>query len=668
MIQIKEYDENAFKGYQIKLKDGRLPSNDKEIVLSEESLKKSSKKIGDSISFNIGKRVDEDGNSIEGDLWAYENEKIINATKKDFKIVGTIEKPGVEWNGSDAVVTGITYLDINNIDKNQDVNVSISVNKPTEIYEIAPKIAKNLGLKLKDVSGDNYNNKQGIHYENLSFNEHLLRLQGASVYSNINNSIYMIIIIVTVLVVICTIATVYNAFSISISERKKQFGILNSIGATKSQIIKLVFIEAFIVSVIAIPIGIVCGTISIDLVFRFIQRFFENSFIADMNLRVVYNPYIIIGSILIVLITIGISAILPAITAAKISPLEAIKNSSNLKIGKVKDSKIVRFIFKTEGVLAYKNLRRNKKKFRITLFSLIISVVIFISFSGFMKLFIKANQVQSSQMNYDLYLYKNGFAEDDKIINELKKVKGIENFSINNEYSIGTNVGENNINKGYKELIEKYFTKENKNDEVVYNFSNSLFFFPGDEAISKLKLKTGKFDKETAIKENGIILRNKSYYEEPGKKGDVSLTNYKVGDIIDAYEIGYDEKNDKEIIETVKLKVLATTEDLLPGQLSSSYMGLDFITYDEVGQKLGFNINKGRMYISTNKEENTRKAIKEIAEKYGYTVNDEIEYARKNEQSMMAMKVFVYGFVSVISLVSITNIKLTMSKSVITGR
>ena len=664
MIQIKEYDENAFKGYQIKLKDGRFPSNDKEIVLSEESLKKSNKKIGDSISFNIGKRVDEDGNSREGDLLAYENEKIINATKKDFKIVGTIEKPGFEWNGSDAVVTGITYLDINNIDKNQDVNVSISVNKPTEIYEIAPKIAKNLGLKLKDVSGDNYNNKQGIHYENLSFNEHLLRLQGASVYSNINNSIYMIIIIVTVLVVICTIATVYNAFSISISERKKQFGILNSIGATKSQIIKLVFIEAFIVSVIAIPIGIVCGTISIDLVFRFIQRYFENSFIEDMNLRVVYNLYIIIGSILIVLITIGISAILPAITAAKISPLEAIKNSSNLKIGKVKDSKIVRFIFKTEGVLAYKNLRRNKKKFRITLFSLIISVVIFISFSGFMKLFIKANQVQSSQMNYDLYLYKNGFAEDDKIINELKKVKGIENFSINNEYSIGTNVGENNINKGYKELIEKYFTKENKNDEVVYNFSNSLFFFPGDEAISKLKLKTGKFDKETAIKENGIILRNKSYYEELGKKGDVSLTNYKVGDIIDAYEIGYDEKNDKEIIETVKLKVLATTEDLLPGQLSSSYMGLDFITYDEVGQKLGFNINKGRMYISTNKEENTRKAIKEIAEKYGYTVNDEIEYARKNEQSMMAMKVFVYGFVSVISLVSITNIVNTISTNI----
>ena len=34
MIQIKEYDENAFKGYQIKLKDGRFPSNDKTIIIS----------------------------------------------------------------------------------------------------------------------------------------------------------------------------------------------------------------------------------------------------------------------------------------------------------------------------------------------------------------------------------------------------------------------------------------------------------------------------------------------------------------------------------------------------------------------------------------------------------------------------------------------------------
>lgn len=93
-------------------------------------------------------------------------------------------------------------------------------------------------------------------------------------------------------------------------------------------------------------------------------------------------------------------------------------------------------------------------------------------------------------------------------------------------------------------------------------------------------------------------------------------------------------------------------------------MGLDFITYDEVGQNLGFDVNKGRIYISTNKEDDTRKVIKEIAEKYGYNISDEIEYARENEQSMMAMKVFVYGFVVVISLVSITNIVNTISTNI----
>ncbi len=248
----------------------------------------------------------------------------------------------------------------------------------------------------------------------------MLRLEAASAYSNINETIYIILFIVITLVVVCTIATVYNAFSISISERKKQFGILNSIGTTKSQVMKLVLVEAIVVSIIGIPLGLVTGTFVIDLVFKLIQSVFNSSIVATMNLRVVYKPYIIIGSAVIVLLTIILSAILPAINAAKISPLEAIKNSSSLKVGKAKNSKLVRALFKTEGVLAYKNLKRNKKKFRITLFSLIISVVIFISFSGFIELFAKASEVNNGIVNYDVRLWNSGTTKDDKIIDDLK--------------------------------------------------------------------------------------------------------------------------------------------------------------------------------------------------------------------------------------------------------
>lgn len=671
LMQVKAYDKTTFDGYQIKLKEGKLPTNNKEIVLSENIVSKIDKKIGDTITLDIGKRVDENGEEISG--WQSENETLKDTKSESFKIVGIINKPGFEYEGG--ILTGITYLDINNQPANDPFNVSIAVKKTKEVYTIASQISKNLGLKsgtkeegneesAEENSSMHYSNDTDEFYESLSFNEHLLRLQGASAYANINDSMTSIIALVTTLVIVCTIATVYNSFSISISERKKQFGILNSIGATKSQVMKLVFIEGILVSIVAIPIGLISGTIAIDLVFKVIQAFFKTSFIADMNLRVVYNPAIMILSTVIVLITILISALLPAISAAKTSPLEAIKNSGNYKLGKIKDSKLVRLLFKTEGVLAYKNLRRNKKKFRTTLFSLIISIVIFISFSGFMTLFLKANTVNMGQINHDIYMYKNRSSEDIKITDELKNINGIKNIAINNDYGIGLNVKEKDINKKYEDLIKNYYTKEKIGNEYIYDFINANLKMPGDIAINNLKLKDGSFDKETAIKENGVILVRESYYEEKGKKGEVVLTNYKVGDTIDAYITNYDQDTDKEIKENIKLKVMAITDDLIPGSYNYNYMGIDFITYDEVGEKLGFKPLNGSIYMSTDKEDNTRKAIKEIADKEGFKVIDEIEEAKSMEQSIMAMQIFVYGFITVISLVSVTNIVNTISTNI----
>lgn len=665
LVQVKAFDKEGFEGYQIKLKEGRFPTNSNEIVLSERAMPLIDKKVGDSINLNIGKRVDKNGKEIEIPI-VHDNETIVDGKSKNFKIVGVMNKLDDDLDND--VVSGITYLDIKEKTKNDTVNVAICANEPSEIYEIAPAISKNLGLKVasNDDSDDMiYNNDNGVAYENLSFNEHLLRLKGASAYANINRSINAAMFVVTTLVVVCTVATIYNAFSISINDRKKQFGILNSIGATKSQIMKIVFIEAIVVSVIGIPLGLITGTFAIDLIFKLIKYMFSSSVIAQLNLRVVYNPYVIILSALIVLLTILVSAILPALNAAKTPPLEAIKNSSSLKLGKVKDSKLVRLLFKTEGVLAYKNLRRNKKKFRITLFSLIISVVIFISFSGFVELFIKANEASVGQVNYDVRLWKGGILEGDKIIDDLNKVNGIKKISVRNIYGVAFDVKESNINKDYKDLIDKTFSKSEKNGETVYdfNYEQNTFQFTGDKDIDNLKLINGSFDKETAIKENGIILRNKSSYSEPGKKYDVSLTNYKVGDTINAYKFSRDE-NGNQKNEPIKLKVLATTDDLLPGNKMSTYMGIDFITYNEVGSKLGYDINSGNIYINSDKSKDTRDALKKIGEKYGYNVHDEVDNALEMEQSIIAIKIFVYGFVLVISLVSITNIVNTISTNI----
>ena len=661
LLEIKSYDKGTFDGYQISLKEGKFPTNNKEIVLSEDSVILREKKIGDTITLNVGKRVTGDGDDLSGS-WISDDEKLIDTHKEEYKIVGIINKPGFELGSQ--VTTAITYLDINTMKDKDSINVSIKSNKPKEIYDIAAVIAKNLGWKTEKLYGDEgssyYNN---IYHKNLHFNEHLLRLQGASAYDNINEGIDKIIILVTSLVIICTIATVYNAFSISISERKKQFGILNSIGATKAQTTKLVLMEAFIVSVIGIPMGLIAGTFAIDVVFKIIGSFYKSSIIGELGLRVVYSPTIIILSAIIVIITILISAILPAIQATKISPLEAIKNSSNLKIGKVKGSKIVRALFKAEGVLAYKNLRRNKKKFRITLFSLIISVVIFISFSGFMNLFINAQKVNYGQQNYDLNLSSSS-EMDEKSLEELKNIDGVDRVVATNDYGMGIYVPENKINKENEDLINDsgYFSIETVDNKTVYDIVNCSTKLPGDFEISKINLKEGSFDKKEAIKENGVILVRKSYYEEPGKKYELELTNYKVGDTVKAYTIEYD--GEKELKKEIDLRIMGITDDMPIGNDQYNSMGLDFITYDEVGKKFGLDASTTGLYINTNGDEDARNLVKDIANQYGYDVTDKMEEIKSMEDTLMVMQIFVYGFVTVISLVSMTNIINTISTNI----
>lgn len=658
LLKIKKYDKVAMEGFPVSLKEGKLPTNKNEIVISENNKNVRDKvyKIGDEIKLSVGERAS-DGKEELNDWAVVKDEYIKNPEEKIFKVVGIINSPNYEYNND--ITMGISYIDLAEVSDNENINISITVKNPKDIYTLAPELAENAKMEQKT---DN----NGAKYYNIEYNEGLLRLLGASGYNNIRESLGAIIMLVTSLVIVCTIATVYNAFSISISERKKQFGILNSIGATNSQIMKLVFTEGILVSIIAIPIGLLSGTVAMDIVFKVIQNLFSESFIAEMDLRVVYDPSIMILSTVVVLITIFISVILPAYTAAKISPLDAIKNSGGYKIGKVKNSKLVKLLLKTEGELAYKNLRRNKNKFRITLFSLIISVVIFVAFSGFMTLFLKAETVRNGQMTHDMYMSARSEItkeQSDNIRKELNDIKGINNYSEQTHgFNFNLDLNEKNINKNNKETILNNLGSEQVNGE--YQSYNNGLFLPGDKSIKNLNLTSGSFDKDAAIKEMGVILVNKAYYESPGKKGAIDMTNYKVGDNIEVYTTIYDEDGNESKDHIYKLKIMGTTEDILTGKNSYNYMGIQLITYDEVGEKLGLDIIKNEFSIDSDKTEETRTLVKKLAEKYDFDFTDEAEEAMAKRHSFMAMQVFVYGFVSVISLVSITNIVNTISTNI----
>ena len=654
-LDINVFDKNTINSFQITLKKGSYPKNESELIVTQDLLNKWNKIIGDKITLNLGELIYDDMGMIS---------KLKNSQKTTFKIVGTLDK--APYNSKLFAITG---FDINTVNKNEKFDVSICTKNPKDIYKTAISIGKNIGLAQKDNPQDesyNYDEQANLYFKDIEYNEGLLRLLGASSYSNINITLLLIVGLVASLVIIATIATIYNSFSIAISERKKQFGILNSIGATKSQIMKLVFLEGFLVSIVGIPIGLLSGTVAIDIVFKVIKTFFKTSMFGELDLRVVFSPIVLILSTLVILLTIFISALIPAINAAKISPLEAIKNSSNLKVGKIKSSKLVKKIFKTEGELAYKNLRRNKGKFRITLFSLVISIVIFISFNGFVDMFIEANQINYGSITNDLTLYENNLLtkeEVQKTIDELKKINGLKDVAIDKGYNLNVHVDEKNINKDLRESLKqsRYVDMDNSN----YNFINSRLYIPGYFSISNIKLSEGKFDRKTAKAENGVILVRYSYQESLAKKGKVVLSNYKVGDTLNCTITSYD-SDGKESEKEVKLKILAITDEILTGNNQYPETSFGVVAYDDLIPSLGITDDKSSSiyYVATNREKSTRDEVKKVAEENNLSVIDSIDEAQKLEQTMNVMKIFVYGFIVVISLVSVTNIINTISTNI----
>ena len=134
------------------------------------------------------------------------------------------------------------------------------------------------------------------------------------------------------IIMIASISLIYNAFSISISERTKQFGLLKSIGATKKQIRKSVLFEAFFLCIIGIPLGVGCGLLGIGITLHFVGKLMADTGIITtgsetIQLELVISWWAILIAVAIAIITVIISAMLPARRAVKIPAIEALRES-----------------------------------------------------------------------------------------------------------------------------------------------------------------------------------------------------------------------------------------------------------------------------------------------------------------------------------------------------
>lgn len=630
---------------ELKLIEGSFPKNENEAVISNHVITNGglNYKVGDIVTFKYGKRNIE-GNGTLANSEFVDGEFLTNEGTHTYKIVGIVERSNFE-NYSACGYTAFT-LDVNN-DKGS-VNLYVMFNKNKKIIKQSEELAKRL----------NYDN-------DINYNSTLLALYGESTYGNVMTTMVSMMMIMLALVSIGCIIVIYNSFAISVMERKKEFGLLSSIGATKRQLSHTVFFEAVFVGVIGIILGILGAYIGIGCVILII-----NNLISDMleyKLHLVTNPLFIIIPVIFMIIVIGASAFIPSRRASKVSPIEAIRQNDDIKINKkkIRTSKLVNKLFGIEGEIALKNIKRNKKKYRVTVVSLFISIVLFISFSSYMNYTLNTASSVMGEVPYDYQIsYFGDDPNNDKEaldkINEIVKssdVKEYVSYSVSNLSIIGNYTYSDEYLDFYKSAYGENGIKALNNlkyqyisiyilDDNSYNKYKKLIGIDNDSVILLNKFKGVSYGNNKRVNYNIPVINNGNI--------NIKICNFDNDEDVDTTK--YCNNNIDNIFVTNK------SFDLIE---EFSYMD-DFKLI--VNKKLYDSISDSSTHytqfnIISDNTNNIDKLTKEL-DKYSNVNYTNIKEAMKQANNLiLVVKILMYGFISLVTLIGVTSVFNTISTS-----
>lgn len=357
-IHLYSMENSTFEFLKFKLIEGNFPQNENEIIISKHIITngKSDIKIGDTITLDVGKRISSDNIELDSSCsYNSEHEKIEDSEKHTFKVIGMIERPDYTFeNTGDPGYTMITT----NLNRGK-TEAYLSLKKPKEYKS---SISELLGVNYDDLDVIEKNGGETKYKHEI--NSEILRWEVFAFSDSTVSMLYSVIGVVIFIIIFTSVFCIRNSFAISITEKIKMYGMLSSVGATRKQIKKNVIFEAMALGLIGIPLGILSGLFADFVLLKIVNVLLSDALVGYAN-GIVFKVSIIpiIISIILGFITIYLSAISSAKKAAKVSPIEQLRNSDEIKIKnkKLKTPKIIEKVFKTGGVLAYKNLKRSKK-------------------------------------------------------------------------------------------------------------------------------------------------------------------------------------------------------------------------------------------------------------------------------------------------------------------
>ena len=676
LVNIISMNDKFLNNMAINVQDGRLPENDSELAISTRINEKfkTNYKVGDTITLNVGELkgtlenqnanyYDEEQIKQTDETEQMAEDEIVNTTSKTYKIVGIIERPTITIEPYEAdwftVITKMQTI-------NKKANIAVLYTKPNDYVKntesINQMVIAKSGTEANDFNVINGLNKTYKSYKyKVKINKELLSFQGASLDDETLKTIYGLGAFIMGIVLVSSVFVIRNGFAISITERLKQYGMLSSIGATKKQIKRSVYFEGFILGIIGIPLGILSGIFAIYILVNVVNYILKD-YVSSGTLLTYGISWPAIGvSIIVSVVTIWLSCRNSAKKASKITPIEAIRSSEDVKLKakKIKCPKIITKIFKTGGEIAYKNLKRSKKKYRTTVISIIVSVVIFIAISSFIQYGFKMSSAYYTEKdyNYVVYAYTSAspenteeFAKEQaknlKMLTDISNLPDVGEVSINKSNSFEMNMDEKHkaeLTEYGKDIKGRFYAVDAENNPID---DVNIIALSKNEYENYLKKIGGDYE---AYKDGVILIDNNMNMDENGKRIQGSMYTWKKGDIVTG-KIG-----DKEY----SVKIVARTEERPKGVESMYNSNAFFIVSEEFINKTGY--ETASLYAQSNDAYKLDEEVEQYKNDNNLTNSNlntfNMEKSVKAENAVvLVISIFLYGFIGVITLIGITNI------------
>lgn len=556
-------DEAGFERGCFNLIEGRMAKNEDEIVIPRH-LKTNGRidiKVGDEITLDIGKRYDSNTESVISENCAYEHEAetLTDTVTKHYKVVGIMERPGYGMEDySAAGYTFVTYSDeLAAIDNGTKSEESEADNTLTVYSRYTQKALRNKDAVTADIIGVDEKlfekaNNSSVEMSAEESDRFLKEMENAKYDIYINGylisyecvfpidgsfkALFTVAAVVALIIILTSVYCIKNSFNISITEKIRQYGMLASVGATRRQIKSSVKTEAAMLGVVGIPVGTMSGILASLILVKVVNVLSAGWLNVALNFHTSLPALIL--AVILSIATIYFSATGSARRAAKVTPLEAIRNTKEIKIksSKLKTPAIIGRIWGIGGVISYKNIKRNNKKYRTTVTSIVICSVTFIVISYFMSMAFSV--VGMSYASVDFNIGINMSCKKDLDIEKLSELlSGIEGAK---DYLVGAgyyfDVDKPEYTKEYGEYCGQLY---DDSEDVSQEF---LITVLDDKSYDKYASDAGIKNANT-----GAILVNKGtfdvYNEKSSKyvKEEMELYKYKAGDTI---ECGYNVYDD----------------------------------------------------------------------------------------------------------------------------